>query len=212
MEQQRRKGLGITHPPAGGNGEEGDHKLYRWGWGGGVGGAVCLMTQCRRTCLWALLALLPAEATNHACASLRAPSPLSPRSFADLFRAIRVEDFSSYISKVGWAGWAAQHGFGRLAGCARVWWDSKQAAAGAGRWSAEWIAAAPGVFSGVDHHGTATPAALQLTTPRELMLFMTGERLQLMMWRQMDGKPAPPGCGAVLRKPEPSISCVVAAL
>ncbi|PRW57534.1 hypothetical protein C2E21_3791 [Chlorella sorokiniana] len=49
MEQQRRKGLGIAHPPAGGNGEEGDHKLY---------------------------------------------------SFAELFNAIKIEDFSSYISKL----------------------------------------------------------------------------------------------------------------
>ena len=148
---------------------------------------VCLVTQHRQTCLWALLALLPAEATDHVCARpFVPPSPL-PRSFADLFRAIRVEDFSSYISKVGWAGWEVQLGFGCMAGCACVWWSRKHAATGAGQWSAEWIAA-PGVLSGADRHGSATPAAPQLTTPRELMLFMTGEQLQLMMWRQMAGE------------------------
>ena len=72
-------------------------------------------------------------------------------SFAELFNAIKVEDFSSYISKVGGAEgvlWRTLPGQGSVA---------------------PWRAPIPPT-----HPPTHRPP-LQLSTPRELMLFMTGE-------------------------------------
>jgi len=107
-----------------------------------------------------------------------------PCSFAELFNAIKVEDFSSYISKVGGAlaaGCRGQEtGMCLNAGEGRVWvgaWPQRKEYMLLLRRPLAADAAAAFVNES-EHRASAPMTALQLTTPRELMLFMTGERLR----------------------------------